>query len=403
MKGSIYTDDKCPICGKVFKYDANRAGMFCTNGHKPVPHYGKCRAQFQSTKKRFDSVQAAEQFLNHLRWQYQTGGYDPRDYKADNPLGFSNQVEKWLKQKAKESIKETTLGNIKKDISRAVDYFGDKNIKEISDGEIEDFLYDDHKNTRTGQPISDKTRSEIRSTLHAFFRWVSRREKIKMPEIPTVKFDLGWRKIVDLETQQGIIQETWRISGHINPRIWLGISILSHNSNVRPGELVKVAEGDVMLDYGIVMVRYPKEGSLAQGKQARLWDEEIELIQSLPQALPDVPLFRHVKGEAGASPGQAFSRKIFNNWWKRACKNLCIDPDVTLYPGTKHSTMTAMSRVLTPEQVRKGGSRHASKAMDRYIIPSDRDGDLYQDTLKGVRDKGKGKAEVVKIKKKEKK
>ena len=403
MKGGIYTAEKCPVCGKTFKYDANRAGMFCANGHKEVPHYGKCRVHFIKTYKRFENVQAAEQFLNHLRWQYQGGGYDPRDYRADHPLGFSVQVEKWLAQKARENIKETTLGNIKKAIGRAVNYFGARNIKEISEGEIEDFLYDDHRNTRTGQPISDKTRSEIRSTLHAFFRWVSRREKIKMPEIPTIKFDLGWRKIVDLETQQEIIREVWRISGQINPRIWLGISILSHNSNVRPGELVKVAEGDVMLDYGIVMVRYPKEGSLAQGKQARLWDEEIELIRSLPQALPDIPLFRHVKGESGASPGQAFSRKIFNNWWKKACRNLEIDPDVTLYPGTKHSTMTAMSQVLTPEQVRKGGSRHASKAMDRYIIPSDRDGDLYQDTLKDVRDKSKGKAEVLEIKKREKK
>ncbi|MFO8086123.1 MAG: site-specific integrase [Desulfobacterales bacterium] len=402
MKGSIYTDEKCPVCDKVFKYDANRAGMFCANGHKPIPHYGKCRVQFQRTKKRFDSVQAAEQFLNYLRWQYQNGGYDPRDYQADNPLAFKTLADKWLAQKAKENIKLTTLGNLRAAIYRAMDCFGTKNIKTISDGDLEDFLYDEHKNRRTGELISDKTRAEIRSTLHQFYSWVCRREKIPMPEIPTIKFDLGWRKIVDLETQQEIIREVWRISGALNPRVWLGISILSHNSNVRPGELVKVAEGDVMLDYGIVMVRYPKEGSLAQGKQARLWDEEIELIKSLPQALPDVSLFRHVKGESGASPGQAFSRKIFNNWWKRACKNLGIDPDVTLYPGTKHSTMTAMSRVLSPEQVRKGGSRHASKAMDRYIIPSDRDGDLYQDTLRDIRSKGK-KAEVVKIKKRKKK
>lgn len=112
-------------------------------------------------------------------------------------------------------------------------------------------------------------------------------------------------------------------------------------------------------------------------------------------------LFRHVAGVSGVKAGEPFGPTQFNRWWKRACKNLGIDPDVTLYPGTKHSTMTAMSQVLTPEQVRKGGSRHASKAMDRYIIPSDRDGDLYQDTLRKVRDKGK--AEVVEIKKRGKK
>ncbi|MFO7840368.1 MAG: hypothetical protein R6X08_12825 [Desulfosalsimonadaceae bacterium] len=60
--------------------------------------------------------------------------------------------------------------------------------------------------------------------------------------------------------------------------------------------------------------------------------------------------------------------------------------------------MTAVSKELTPEQVRKGGSRHASKAMERYIIPSNHDRDLYQDAVRKMR----GKAEVVELKKKDK-
>jgi len=393
MKGGIYTDEKCPVCGKAFRYDANRAGMFCANGHKEIWHYGKCRVHFVKTKKRFESVHAAEQFLNFLRWQYQDGGYDPRDFQAANPLSFSNQADKWIAQKARENVKPTTLSNLRKNINRAVDYFGDKNIKAISEGEIEDFLYADHKNAKTGELVSDKTRSEIRGTLHQFYRWVCRREKIPMPDIPTIKFQLGWRRIVDMEVQQQIIDEIWRISGETNPRIWLGVSILAHNSNVRPGELVKVAEGDVMLGYGMVMVKYPKEGN-DKSKQAVLDPAEIDLIRSLPTALPNVPLFRHAPGQSGIVAGERFSVKVFNRWWKRACSNLGIE-DVTLYPGTKHSTMTAVSKMLSPEQVRKGGSRHASKAMERYIIPSNHDTNLYQEAIKKLR----GKAEVAKIKK----
>ncbi len=394
MLGGIYTDEKCPVCGKAFRYDANRAGMFCGNGHKEVPHFGKCRVHFVKTKKRFDSVQAAEQFLNYLRWQYQGGDYDSRDFQADNPLSFSNQTEKWLIQKAKENIKPTTLSNLRKNINRAVDHFGDKNIKSITDGEIEDFLYADHKKHKTGEPISDKTRSEIRGTLHQFFAWTCRREKIRMPDIPNIKFQLGWRRIVDIGTQQKIIDKVWEISGETNPRVWLGISILAHNSNVRPGELVKVAEGDVMLEYGLIMVKYPKEGQ-DTSKQAVLNQAEIDLIRSLPTALPDVPLFRHAPGQSGIVAGEQFSVKVFNRWWKRACEKLGVK-DVTLYPGTKHSTMTAVSKVLSPEQVRKGGSRHASKAMERYILPSNHDRDLYQEAVEKLR----GKAEVVEIKKK---
>jgi integrase len=398
MKGSIYTDAKCPVCGGAFRYDANRAGMFCESGHKAIPHYGKCRVHFVKTKKRFDTVQAAEQFLNYLRFKYSdpVDGYDPRDYQRDNPLSFRRMAEKWVDQKSRESIKPSTLSNLKRAISRAKDHFSDINVKQISDGDIEDFLYAEHKNSRTGKPISDKTRSELRSALHQFFSWVCRREKIPMPTMPVIKFELGWRRIVDMDTQQKIISEVWRISGHINPRIWLGISVLSHNSNVRPGELIKVAEGDVLLDYAAIMVRYPKEGSLAQGKAAKLWDEEIAVIKSLPKALPDVPLFRHTAGQSGIVAGEQFSNRVFNRWWKRACKNLGVE-GVTLYPGTKHSTMTAVSKMLTPEQIRKGGSRHASRAMERYLIPSDHEANLYQETVKRLRG---GKAEVVPIKKK---
>ena len=400
MLGNIYTDEKCPVCGQPYRYDANRAAMFCANGHKAIPHHGKCRVEFKATKKRFPSVREAEQFLNFLRWKIHdetSGGYDPRDYQRDNPLSFAVLAEKWLAQKKKENIKPTTHANLRKAIGRATEFFASKNVKAISTGDIEDFLYADHLSAKTGEAVSDKTRSELRSAVHQFFKWVSRREKIPMPEIPTIKFDVGWRRIVDLETQQKIIDEVWRTSGHINPRVWLGISILAHNSNVRPGELVKVAEGDVMLDYKTMMVRYPKEGSLAQGKQAQLWDEEIEVILSLPRALPDVALFRHTAGQSGIVAGEQFSTKVFNRWWKRACKNLGIE-GVTLYPGTKHSTMTAASKMLSPEQVRSGGSRHASKAMERYIIPSDDSTRLYQETVRALR----GKADVVGIGKKKK-
>ncbi|MFO7840367.1 MAG: hypothetical protein R6X08_12820 [Desulfosalsimonadaceae bacterium] len=67
-----------------------------------------------------------------------------------------------------------------------------------------------------------------------------------------------------------------------------------------------------MLDYGVIMVKYPKENSLAQGKQATIWEDEIEVIQSLPRALPDSPLFPHTSGQSGITAGQQFGVKVFN-------------------------------------------------------------------------------------------
>jgi integrase len=391
MKGNIFCDQKCPICKGIMKYDPRRAGCYCLS-HKNIAATGRFRVGFgKEINKRFEDLREAEQFLNGIRFKTSEGTFDVRDYRTGNPLGFDILADKWLDVKRRQSIKPTTLSNLRTDIFRAIDFFGNRNIKTISNGDIEDFIFHNHQKERGG-PISDKTRASIRSTINQFFTWVCRREKIDMPDIPHVKFELKWRKIVSLDVQQKIIEEIRRISFHINPRIWLAISILSHNQNVRPGELIKCAEGDVMPEYGRLMVKYPKEGYL-KAKDARLNAEELALIQSFPRALPDVPLFRHIEGISGVTPGQRFHPKLLNNWWKRACKKLGVK-DVTLYPGVKHSVMTAISKELSPEQIRRGGSQHASKAMERYMIPNQHEADLYQAVLARMQ----GKADVVDIK-----
>jgi len=395
MKGNIYCDQKCPVCNKKMKYDPRRGNCFCLE-HLKISATGRYRICFgRDVQRRFEDIRQAEQFLNGLRFKTAEGTFDARDYQASNPLGFENLVEKWLNLKSRQNIKPTTLSNLRRDIYRAVEVWGNRNFKTISSGDIEDFLYTDHQK-KNGGLITDKTRACIRSTINQFFDWVCKRESVQRPEIPHISFDLNWRNIVTIDQQQGIINEVHRISFKRNPRIWLAISILSHNQNVRPGELIKCAEGDVIHDYQILMVKYPKEGSL-KGKQARLNDQELDVIKSFPKALPHTPLFRHIEGLSGVVAGQQFHPKLLNNWWKRACKNLGIE-GVTLYPGVKHSTMTAMSKLLSPEQIRRGGSQHASKAMDRYLVPNQHESDHYQKIL----EKLQGKADVLELRKRKK-
>lgn len=108
-----------------------------------------------------------------------------------------------------------------------VEVYGSKNIKAIGCGEIEDFLH--------AQDVSDKTKSNVKLGLHSFFKRVNRREKIPMLEFPEISFELGFRKIIDKETQESIIDEVYRISRHINPKIWLGITWLSTYISIRQG------------------------------------------------------------------------------------------------------------------------------------------------------------------------
>jgi len=79
MKGSIYTDEKCPVCGGVFRNDENRNGLFCSGKiapHKEVAWLGKCRVYFQKTSSRFGSYKEAQQFLLYLRVKYRMVNYE---------------------------------------------------------------------------------------------------------------------------------------------------------------------------------------------------------------------------------------------------------------------------------------------------------------------------------------
>jgi len=53
----------------------------------------------------------------------------------------------------------------------------------------------------------------------------------------------------------------------------------------------------------------------------------------------------------------------------KACPNLIIE-GVDLYGGTRHTTTTALSKVLTPEQIKRSGTGHnTNKAFERYLQP----------------------------------
>ncbi|MGD9354527.1 MAG: hypothetical protein PVI72_16495, partial [Desulfobacterales bacterium] len=164
--------------------------------------------------------------------------------------------------------------------------------------------------------------------------------------------------------------EVKRISWDINPKIWLGIKLLATYIKIRPGEMRNVRERDINLESGFIHIPHPKEGSKKQGKFAHLDDEDIELLKRFPRSInPDFYFFRHVSGRSGVNAGEQFGPKYFKKWWDKACANLGIE-GVDLYGGTKHSTATALGELLTPEQIKRGGTGSATnKAFERYFQP----------------------------------
>jgi len=402
MKGRIYSLQKCPVCDGTFYHDERRGGLFCKK-HPEIAATAKFVIRFgRSITKRTNNYHEAERFLTGLRFENDKGTFDTRDYKIDNPLGFENLATKWLEQKKQTKIKVKTIQSYTNFMNKAIEEWGQRNIKTIGTGEVQDFLLTEHKNSATNNRISDKTRHNMKSCLHQFFVWVCKREKsVEMPDFPEIGFELGWRNTVTIEVQQAIIDEVKRISYHTEPKVWLGIKLLATYIKIRPGEMRNVRERDINLHSGFIHIPHPKEGSSKQGKFAFLDAEDIELISSFPKSInPDLFFFRHSSSKSGIRTGDQFGPKYFKKWWDKACANLGVK-GVDLYGGTKHSTATALGNFLTPEQIKRGGTGSATnRAFERYFQPRRAESETVVSTIKKLQQKEQQK--IVKFPKQKK-
>jgi integrase len=374
MLGGIYSDQRCPICASRFR-DNHKTGLFCP-AH-PDQGATRFRVYFKGVTKRFSSYQEASRHLTGLRFETDNGKFDPREYRKSKPLGFENLANQWLRIKEKE-VKKSSYRKIVNHLYKASKFWGNTIIKEIGFKEIQLFLL-------SLEGMSDKTKHNHLSSLHQFFRWLKKaRVTDSVPEFPEIRFELAWRKTVDKETQQAIIEELRRITCHRNPKIWIGIKFLSTYFNLRPGELLNIKEGDIDLKQGEIIIPHPKE---RRPKMVYLLDDDLELLRSLPRGLPDLYFFRHVKGISGVKAGERFGDKYLYKWWKEACKNLKIE-GVDLYGGTRHSTVRELRRYRTPEEIRLGSMHSTNKAFERYFqVEPDDLRKIYEDTLSTAKEK----------------
>lgn len=392
MKGNIYSRQKCFVCGATLVHNERRHGCFCPE--HPQVAATRFYVRFEKVFKNFKSYPEAAQFISGLRFKTVEGTFDARDYQKDAPMGFETQAKEFIR--SKEQLKVKSINNIKNYMNRAMAVFGQKNVKTFNRKDIRLFLYGI-------QGISEKTRHNHRSCLHDFFKSLVDDDVIsiiQMPKFPDVPYELGYRKITDLETQGKIIEQVKALSFHINPKIWLGIELLSSYPTLRPGDLLKLTEADIDLEYGILTIYRPtKSRGKLQVKTVRLIENHIWLIadiQSKKPGLPHMPFFRHVSGIKGIQAEAPFGQKYFKKWWDKACQNLGVQ-GLDLYGGTRHTTTTALARAVGRDGARKASEHKTNKAFDRYCqIQDDSAFEMAKITAEL---KGKG-AKVIKLDKK---
>jgi hypothetical protein len=316
------------------------------------PVDGGFRVRYGRTiQRRFRSISEAERFLTGLRFKDDEGTLDPRDYAGSNPLSFDRLTEEWLELKAS-TWRPNTLRDHRLNVKRAVHTFGHANVKSIGYGNLERFL--------AGLDLSQKSKANIRSTLHTFFSWAARAHGVPMPDMPEVQFELGWRNVIDLETQARIIEEVRRAAPL---RAWIGIRWLATYIAIRPNEMRTLREMDIDVN-GLIIVPSPKE---KKPKLVPMLPEDLDLYRSLPRSFPGMPFFRHETGNGAARPGDQYGKDMFWKCWKKACGALGIS-GVDLYGGTRHSGATALGGHFTEEEIRRSGTFHSTnEAFRRYF------------------------------------
>ena len=355
MKGSISSEQRCPVCGNRF-VDNHKDGLICLQ-HQHVRAI-KLRVRYPGgIHLRFNNYDTAASVLAGLRWKATEGSLDPRDYRKDQPLGFQNLSAKFIEQKKDE---RRSWKDMERHLKIASCFFNNRNVKDLNEGDLDDFL------RFLPAKLSDKTRYNIMGSVHSFFSWIARREKrrtaqpFEIPEFPKIDFKLKFWKIVDKETQWAILQEVRRISWDKNPKIYLGCLWLATYPEVRPGAMLQIKEKDFDCNSGTVAIYHSYKET--EPKRIQMLPEDITAIKAFPTPLHgDMWFFRH-------ESGKRFGKKYWYKHWVEACKNLGIE-GVPLYPGTKHSSLTDIRRRFGYSTAKDASGHATNKALDRYIIP----------------------------------
>lgn len=367
MRGRIYADERCPMCGSTLK-SKEPIGLYCQADESHFFYTGRCRVVFDNNSAWFDSYFGAYKRLIKLRGDVEDGTYDARDYcSRRKPLSFINLAQEWLEVKRK-TLRPKAHQPIRNALEKAIKEWGDINIKNIHYAEVEDFL--------GALQLAQKTKKNTLDALKQFWSWAVDRYDIppmkKWPKLGHI--EMAFRKTVSIADQERIIGKVKEQVEALRPRSWLAIKWLTTYISIRPGEMVSILERDIDRQRGLLIIPAPmtKEG---RPKVVQLLEEDHELLNQFPEDHPSMPFFRH---DSGRYIGQQFGPQLLWKDWKLACEALGID-GVDLYGGTKHSTAMGLRSVATYEEVRKMTGHTTNKAFDRYLqLEGETMKDLYR-------------------------
>lgn len=364
VQGGIYTEEVCRVCGKNL-IDNHRNAVSCPD-HRDVWAKRLFVRFGRQHKKRFTSYVMAMKWLNHLRTEkdLREDAFDIEDYGFQKPKSFTALAPKYLERK--KTLK--SYGKICHDIKKAAAYFGTTNVREISGGMLDDYLYGLVRDD--GTQMSEKTRANHCSRLHDFWKWCLTRGDVitlaEFPRFPKIEYELRYRKTVTWGIQEQVLAKIREMTWRKNPKIWFACDLLATYTALRPDDLRRVNEASLDASGWLAIFNPTKRKN--KFKHIRLHEDHVKQwreFQAQYPALPDMPFFRHHGKVRGTSRVNiVFGENVLYLAWRNACRELNLE-GVSLYPGTKHSTATETARHMGSDRAEKA-SGLSNKAFRRY-------------------------------------
>ncbi|MBW1932263.1 MAG: hypothetical protein JRI79_09135 [Deltaproteobacteria bacterium] len=369
-KGSIYVSEKCPLCNNQL-FNLEPYGMFCLLHPDTRIICKSYSVRYGKIHKRFKSYNDAYQFLIHLRVSKSEGTLDERKYKRDNPLSFQNASDKFLNIIKAKNRSEKRINALECHFKVAKGYFQDRDIREIKNIDLDEFLITKLKH------LAKRTQKDYLTNLRQFFKWLLDNDEInRLPKFPLIKVPESRAvRFARVEDFIKVFNKLFDLFWDYNFKIVLGCAWMATYS-LRTTELVTgIKEKNITQAKKTGILLLPAEAAkIRTDQEIPLTETDLEFIRQLPDDIDqNKPFFRHNHNANRRYWEKQFPAKFLADKWAIAHKEaLGIgqgEPGfVPLYHGTVTTMLTFLRADFTEAEL-KEASRKRSNAFERYSEP----------------------------------
>lgn len=357
-----YKIPECLACGKPPEVYVIAATVIDLAGVQ-----SRIRIRHSQSGERFTHAIDVLAALRQITTEMQRGTFDLRRYMSNQSregFKFSSIIKDYIaaneRKLARNELTPSGFSNKIASIKNLQPYFGDTDIVSIDDRMIRMFYDSYTEKLRT----RDKAVQELKTIL----RFALDDGKIdKLPKFPATSSSkiVSSQNFLDKDSQRLVIS-------HIkNETYRKAITTLALYA-LRPCEIRSLKWKDIDRKKNVFYIQshFSKGSDIAGRKSQSDASHELPIVPEFEMILDSIPHSIHsddyvFRGEKGSYIGT----NTLTRAWNEACRSANV-PKVTLYQGTKHSTLSQLSSSATDAQLVKLSGHSSAKMLRRYAQSS---------------------------------